>query len=336
MNIKEFLDQQHELEDPTKRTYLYALAKFEELTGETFEKVYLDEKMVHRFLNLLSKQASMSSWNTYLSKYKRYAKFLSDPEDEVCPKVWRKIKRKNIDWEKKLKNKWLTKKQFYKLLDVVDNPRDKALICVCLEGGLRLGELLGLKIKDVHVASYGYDMAVSGKTGSSSFPMVLFAPILKNWLNHHPFKHDPDSPLWVRRKGLAKDQICSYTVFLLLKKYAKHAGLPHISLHWLRHSKITWTAKDKNVRISDEVAKKLFRWSKNSRMYSHYTHLHGVDTTNAYDWYEYEKRDAKQGRHWNVYFQIWKSSIIVLKTINQYYLIQFIIVSKNNRGKYEG
>ena len=70
-------------------------------------------------------------------------------------------------------------------------------------------------------------------------------------------------------------------MFLLLKKYAKRAGLPHMSLHWLRHSKITWTAKDKNVRISDEVAKKMFRWSKNSRMYSHYTHLHGTDSTDA-------------------------------------------------------
>ena len=286
MTLKDFLDRQHDLVEATKKTYLFALNKFEALSGTPFEKMYLNEKKVHEILNLLSKQVSMSSWNTYLQKYKRYAKFLSDPDDEVCPKVWSKIKRKNIDWKKKLKNKWLTKKQFYKLLDVVDYPRDKALICVCLEGGLRAGELIGLKIKDVHVASYGYDVTVSGKTGSSSFPVVLFAPLLKHWLNFHPFKDDPDSPLWVRRKGnksgLTKNPLCRFGVYLLITKYAKRAGLPPISLHWLRHTKITWTAKNKKVRVSDEMAKKMFRWSKNSRMFSHYTHLHGVDTNNAF------------------------------------------------------
>ena len=60
------------------------------------------------------------------------------------------------------------------------------------------------------------------------------------------------------------------------------AGLPSISLHWLRHTKITWTAKDKKVRISDEMAKKMFRWNKNSRMFERYTHLFGVDSKNAY------------------------------------------------------
>ena len=129
--------------------------------------------------------------------YKRYAKWLYDPDDELAPKFWRKIKPKKIDWEKKLKDKWLTKKQFYKLLDVVDYARDKALFSVAVEGALRSGELLGLRIKDVQQTSYGYDITVSGKTGTSTFLVVLFAPLLTQWLNLHPLKHDNDAPLWV-------------------------------------------------------------------------------------------------------------------------------------------
>jgi len=284
--LQVFLDSQHSLSNATRHIYRCAIKKFEQISEKPFEQVYQDKEIIHNVLKQISKTVSPSSWNLYLTKYKRYAKFLFDPEDEVCPHLWIKIKIKKIDWEKKLKHKYLTKKQFYKLLDVIDYPRDKAMYGVCVEGALRAGELLDLKIRDVHKTSYGYDVTVSGKTGSSSFPVVLFAPLLTHWLNFHPFKNDPDSPLWLRRKTRAKQEsneaILIGGCFVALKKYCKRAGLPKISLHWLRHTKITWTAKNKKVRISDEMAKKMFRWSKNSTMYSHYTHLHGTDSKDSF------------------------------------------------------
>ena len=283
---KEFLNTQHNLGKKTRESYLNAILKFEKIAMKPFEKVYLDQKIVHKVLNLIAKDLSFSSWNLYLSKYKRMAKWLSDTEDEVTPNLWRKIKFIKIDWEKKLKDKWLSKEQFFKLLDVVDYSRDKAMYGVCVEGALRSGELLGLKIKDVRVESYGYDIVVSGKTGTSSFPVVLFAPLLKHWLNFHPYKHDKNAPLWPRRNcgrtGFVKEPLGRDGPYISLNKYAKRANLPHISIHWLRHTKITWTAKDKNVRVSDEMAKKMFRWNKNSTMYSHYTHLRGVDSKNTF------------------------------------------------------
>ncbi|MCJ7713997.1 tyrosine-type recombinase/integrase [Candidatus Bathyarchaeota archaeon] len=283
---KEFLNTQHSLGKKTRDSYLNAIIKFEKLAKKPFEKVYLDKKIVHKVLNLICQEISVSSWNLYLAKYKRIAKWLSDPEDEVTPNLWRKIKSKKIDWEEKLKDKWLSKEQFYKLLDVVDYPRDKAMYGVCVDGALRSGELLELRIKDVLKTSYGYDVVVSGKTGTSSFPVVLFAPLLTQWLNFHPCKHEKNAPLWPRRTagrtGFVKEPLGRDGAYISLNKYAKRAELPHISLRWLRHTKITWTAKDKNVRVSDEMAKKMFRWNKNSTMYSHYTHLHGVDSKDIF------------------------------------------------------
>ncbi len=216
--------------------------------------------------------------------YKRYAKWLYDPDDELAPKFWRKIKPKKIDWEKKLKDKWLTKKQFYKLLDVVDYARDKALFSVAVEGALRSGELLGLRIKDVQQTSYGYDITVSGKTGTSTFLVVLFAPLLTQWLNLHPLKHDKDAPLWVSNNA-SKGWVAmsKRALHWTVRKYGERAGLSKdFSSHWLRHTKITWTAKNNEVHISDEMAKKMFRWSNSSRMFSRYTHLHGVDSKEAF------------------------------------------------------
>ena len=283
---KEFLNTQHNLGENTRISYLNAIMKFEKVAKNPFEKVYLNQKIVHEVLNLLSENLSVSSWNLYLAKYKRIAKWLSDPEDEIIPNLWKKIKAKKIDWEEKLKDKWLTKKQFYKLLDVCDYARDKAMYGVCVEGALRSGELMGLRLRDVVQTSYGYDVVVSGKTGSSSFPVVLFAPLLTQWLNLHPYKHDPESPLWPRRnargEGFGKESLGRDGAYISLNKYAKRAGLPHISLHWLRHTKITWTAKDNKIRVSDEMAKKMFRWNKNSIMYGHYTHLHGVDSKDTF------------------------------------------------------
>ena len=287
LRFREFINSQHDLSDSSIDKYRFALLKFEELGLTNFEDVYLDKVRVHEILNKISTVLADSTWNLCLGKYKRLAKWLSDPDDEVTPKVWRKIKPKKIDWETKLKDKWLSKEQFYKLLDVCDYVRDKALFGVCIEGALRKSELLDLRVKDVRTASYGYDVMVSGKTGSSSFPVVLFAPLLTHWLNMHPKKHDPDSPLWVARKmGGAKTlygKLSYPTVNEKLKIYAKRAGLSNkLSLHWLRHSKITWTAKDKNVRVSDEMAKKMFRWGRTSRMFGRYTHLHGVDSNDTF------------------------------------------------------
>ena len=50
----------------------------------------------------------------------------------------------------------------------------------------------------------------------------------------------------------------------------------------LRHSKITWTAGNTEVGVSDEMAKKMFRWKKSSRMYSRYVHMQGLDSKGAY------------------------------------------------------
>ena len=281
--LTEFLDSQHSLKPKSIKLYRMSIQKFSRIAKEPFEDMYLDKRKVHTVLNFLSKNMSDSGWNTYLVLCKRYAKWLADPDDEIGPKLWRKIKLKNIDWEEKLKDKFLTKKEFFQLLDVVDYPRDKALLGVAVEGALRSGELLGLKIGDIEKTSYGFDVTVSGKMGSSSFPVVLFAPLLIHWLNFHPYKNDPSSPLWLVRRGEKRMGLQENGLAHLIRKYAKKSGLKKkISSHWLRHSKITWTAKNSKVRISDEMAKKMFRWSKNSNMFSRYTHLNGVDSKNAY------------------------------------------------------
>ena len=285
--LQEFLDSQHHIKLSRKRGYGKAVRAFERNCNLPFDHVYLDSVVVHRVLAELEKQVQASTWNELLVSYKRLAKWLYDPEDETCPKLWRKIPRKKIDWEEKLKSKWLSEEEFLLIIDCIDSPRDRAMFCIAVSGALRACELMGLKIGNVEVIGFEVRVTVSGKTGTRSFVMNQFAPVVKHWLNFHPYKHNKEAPLWVRRKDnphvSMQDGLRPRMADRLLKAYAKRAGITKpVSLHWLKHTKITWTARNRKVRISDKQANALFGWSINSTMYRRYTHLHGTDTDDTF------------------------------------------------------
>jgi integrase len=289
--VDEFLNTQHSLGPKGKLHYIWGIKAFDRLAGAHFEDVYLDAKAIHATLTLLEKEKADSSWNLYLGVYKRYSKWLYDPDDMDTPKCWKKIKFKPIDHEELLKDAWFTQDEFRCILEVVDYPRDKALYACIIEGALRIGEALGLRIRDCKPARYGnmasYDVTVTGKTGTSSFPMVMLAPLLTQWLNVHPQKHDPAAFLWIVKRantfhGSRYRPLKDGAVNWQFKRYCKEAGITRpVHIHMLRSSKITWSAADLVVGLSDEMAKKCFRWKKSSRMYSHYVRAAGLDSKKA-------------------------------------------------------
>jgi integrase len=273
--------------------------RFEGLAKTSFESCYLNPDKIHSTLAALDVQLEDSTWNLWLQRYQRLAKWLSDPEDEECPKVWRKIDFKKIDWNKKLKDKSFTEEEFVNLLDVIDNPRDKAFFAVGADGGLRPGELLGMSIGSCKPESYGYDITVSGKTGTRVVQLVWSASVLRYWLNHHPLKHDRAAPLWIQRSSYGFQQI-SYSAMnkYHLKRYCdrakiyrwktvvdKKTGQPKqinaISLHYLRHTCATWTAQSKKAHVSVKTANQIFGWTDNSPMFLRYIHLSGKDSKSA-------------------------------------------------------
>ncbi len=292
--LEQFLTSQHSLSSGAKRRYCFALKLFvQESGGKPFEDVFLDSVTVHTVLGKMEKQLKPSTWNGYLQCYKRYAKWLSDTEDLECPVLWRKISQKRIDWEKALKDKWLSEEEFLRMMDVADHPRDKALLGVSVEGALRAGELLSLRVGDCEPTAFGeqngFKVTVSGKTGTGSFPVVLFAPALESWLNHHPCKNDPKAPLWVRRKsgrfGNVFEGIRYGNVARIVRTLADRADIKRVkpvTPHWLRHTKITWTYRQRKFRVSDEAARKAFRWRPGSSMPSRYAHLTGADSDDLF------------------------------------------------------
>ena len=276
-SFADFLSSQHQLCQNTKETYEAAVKAFQECARAKFENVYLDSEIVHKALGEMEKSFEPSTWNTYILRLRRIAKWLNDPEDEETPRLWRKVKQKRIDWNKKLKNKWLSEQEIWKLLAAADHPRDKSLIGVTWEGGFRREEVLGLTVGDCKKKSYGFDITVSGKTGTRTLQIVLMAPLLEMWLYNHPAKNDPQSGLWLRlvggRWGTQFEPIKVGAADKIIKKLAKRAGIrKKVSLHWLRHTQCTFYADND---VNEAKMREIFGWTPNSKMPSRYTHLSG-------------------------------------------------------------
>ncbi len=284
--LDDFLASQFDICPQRKVVYAMAVGLFNRLGGCGFEDVFLDRVVVLRVLGEMERAVAASTWNTYLGCLKRFARWLQDPEGDELPKLWKKVKEKKIDWDSKIKNKWLGEAEFWSLLNVVDNIRDKAMMCVCVAGALRIDELLQLRVGDVKASSAGFLVTVSGKTGTRTFAMSLFAPALSLWLQHHPKRDDLTAFLWVRKKpglrGLL-EPIGYVASSKMLKKYVARANLgKRVTWHWLRHTKITWTYRRKDIRVNDEQARRMFGWRDGSVMPSRYAHITGVDTVDTF------------------------------------------------------
>ena len=173
-----------------------------------------------------------------------------------------------------------TEQDVQKLLAVcADSPRDKALLAVHNEAGTRIGEILTMKIKHVQLDEYGANLLVDGKTGARKIRIVLSVPYLTKWINVHPTKEDPESPLWIYiSKANSFNQPMTYAGFNnILRKRVKQAGLTkRIHSHIFRHKEITEMAS----KLTEAESRMRHGWGRSSPMPARYTHLNQEDLDN--------------------------------------------------------
>ncbi|MEM2922663.1 MAG: tyrosine-type recombinase/integrase [Candidatus Bathyarchaeia archaeon] len=59
----------------------------------------------------------------------------------------------------------MTEDEIEKMTKAARTPRDRAFVSVLYESGLRIGEMLSLKIKNVQLEEHGTILTVNGKAG---------------------------------------------------------------------------------------------------------------------------------------------------------------------------
>lgn len=243
---------------------------FHKATRRDIERVLRDiaEKGSNR---RTKKKYSENTKRDFRVVLKRFYKWLKKTEYEYPEEVrWIKTTNKNNGELPSI----LTEEEVLKMIDVADTPRDKCLISILYESGMRIGELLGIKLRDIEHKDEVTRINIYGKTGSRRIILISSTPYLLRWLSSHPNKNRPDSPLWVAMDKNKGQQMQYRTVVDSLKVIGKRAGINRrIYAHLFRHSRATHLAS----KLSDQTLKNMFGWTPSSRQAQTYVHMSGRD-----------------------------------------------------------
>ena len=173
----------------------------------------------------------------------------------------------------------LTTDEFTSIIKATDNKRDSAIVYVLFEAALRPGELLTMTISSVIFKDEYCLITANGKTGIKRIPLVTSSKPLLQWLEEHPYKTDPEAPLWCALDHNHQGERLSYTHFnLIIKRLAKTAGLKrNIWPYLYRHSSLTAMAKV----FTESRLEQFAGWTYGSKMTRRYVHFSARDLEDA-------------------------------------------------------
>ncbi|WP_461864304.1 site-specific tyrosine recombinase/integron integrase [Thermococcus sp.] len=223
----------------TVRMYSYYIKRYLE------EGHDLDSRSALRFLAKLKKAGySNKSLNLVVQALRAYFRFEGlDEEAEKLkpPKVPRSLP------------KALTKEEVRKLLSVISplRKRDRLIVLLLYGTGLRVSELCNLKIKDIDF-DRGIAVVRGGK-GAKDRMVPIPEPIIREIREYLAARKDGSEYLLVEEKRDNKDKISPKTVWYLLNRYGKKAGVK-VTPHMLRHSFATHMLENGvDIRVIQEI-----------------------------------------------------------------------------------
>lgn len=256
------------LSKPRVVKYANHLKVVSEKMGKSFLEVTPDD--IVTFLSELEQSDySIYTKRDYKAVLRRFFRFLGKEE------LVKDVKTTVRESQRKLPEEILTKSEVRKMIEVADHPRDKAVIAVLYEGGLRIGELASVRMKNIEFDEYGAVIKVQGKTGERRVRLVTSASLLAKWMEMHPGRENKEASLWVNLSTNYKKEGVTYQgIAQNIKRIARKAGVKkRITPHLFRHSRATHLAGDLTEAEMDEY----FGWVHGSNMPATYVHLSGRD-----------------------------------------------------------
>lgn len=191
---------------------------------------------------------------------------IEDPRHDGYPKAvsWIRVKEPKSTLKA---SDLLTPSDVKKLIAATPDLRLKALVHVCYDCGLRVGEALQMHVRDVDVQEQYAALTVSGKTGPRQAYSIESLPLLLAWLDQHPNRNNPDAWLWTDdTEPLTYDR----ARFKLQECRRKARISKRVFWHLFRHSSAT-----NNAELGEPMLRNVYGWSKNSDEPSTYIHLSG-------------------------------------------------------------
>lgn len=126
---------------------------------------------------------------------------------------------------------FLSKNEVKKMIEKTDNLKHKSIICLLYSGGLRLSELLNLKIEDID--SDNMLIIIKNSKGNRD-RIVMLSKVLLKLLRKYYLKYKPKEYII---EGMNGNKYSDRSVQQVVKQAAKRVGInKKVSPHILRHS----------------------------------------------------------------------------------------------------
>ena len=241
-NFKNYLKIERNLSQNTITSYLFDLQKlniFLEENNFSSNPSHIKESTLKKFVYKISKEIKPSSQARIISGIKRFFDFL------ILENILNENPLENIETPKigsKLPTT-LTVKEIDKLIDSIDiksknKIRNKAIIEILYSCGLRVSELITLKVSDLY-----FNESIIKVTGKGN--KERFVPISKGAINYiekylneirifHKIKKGSEDTLFLNERGGGLSRVMIYIILNDLKIKAEINK--KIGPHTLRHS----------------------------------------------------------------------------------------------------
>src|SRR5918995_7198104 len=236
----------------------------------------------------------ITSWNHYLTRIKLFFRWLYNKDNEIDKDYWEtpdflKIKTKKTKRiSPYVESEIWEKDELLSILKYEPYKRNKAAITLMYDLNARPHEITLLKIKHVRLRDkYGEgEIPYEAKTGSGPILLTLSLPYVRDWLNEHPFKNEPNASLicsLVTGSPIRSDSLWTMMkqLKLRIKRLLQNGSITNsnerekmefllktkkFNPYCLRHSAIT---SDSDY-LPEYALKKKVRWSMNSKQGTRY------------------------------------------------------------------
>ncbi|HLF52776.1 tyrosine-type recombinase/integrase [Flavobacterium sp.] len=124
----------------------------------------------------------------------------------------------------------ITKEEFIKLMQVCKNSKHRCILMFGFDAGLRVSEVINLKITDLHFEKMNIHIRQSKGRKDR---IIKFTSTLRGFLEVYFSQHNPQEYVFNGQNN--EPQYSTRSCQQLLRNYCKKAGIKHYKFHALRH-----------------------------------------------------------------------------------------------------
>ncbi|MBM7556311.1 site-specific tyrosine recombinase/integron integrase [Halanaerobacter jeridensis] len=209
--------------EKTEKVYMSHIRQFARFINKKLSRV-TDAEIKDYLLDLLDQDLSHSFVNQGISAIKFLAREVLDNKD-ISVVLSRPQKEKKLP-------EVLSKKEVAKILDSLDNPKHKTILYVVYSAGLRVSEVVKLKMDDIN--SDRMLIKINQGKGRKDRYTILSESCLKQIKMYHQL-YQPEKRLFPG--GKEGEHLTTRSVQRIFKKACRKANITKdVSVHTLRHS----------------------------------------------------------------------------------------------------